>query len=47
MPGGEPSPPAELTRDAALAADAAARYGWDLDWEPDGMTLRSSARTTR
>ncbi len=23
-----------------VQADAAARYGWTLDWNPDGMTLR-------
>jgi uncharacterized protein involved in tellurium resistance len=23
-----------------IQADAAARYGWTLDWNPDGMTLR-------
>ncbi len=23
-----------------VQADAAARYGWALDWNPDGMTLR-------
>ncbi len=24
-----------------VQADAAARYGWTLDWNPDGMTLRA------
>jgi uncharacterized protein involved in tellurium resistance len=27
-----------------VQADAAAKYGWALDWNPDGMTLRSSVR---
>ena len=30
-----------------VQADAAARYGWALDWNPDGMTLRSSVRDRR
>ena len=27
-----------------LHAEAAERYGWALEWNPDGMTLRSSVR---
>jgi hypothetical protein len=25
-----------------LQADAAARYGWTLEWNPDQMTVRSA-----
>lgn len=30
-----------------LQADAAERYGWALDWNPDGMTLRSAPGSRR
>jgi uncharacterized protein involved in tellurium resistance len=30
-----------------LQADAAPRYGWALDWNPDGMTLRSGPGSGR
>jgi stress response protein SCP2/uncharacterized protein involved in tellurium resistance len=29
-----------------LHADAAARYGWSMEWNPDGMTVRASGRAT-
>jgi stress response protein SCP2/uncharacterized protein involved in tellurium resistance len=29
-----------------MQADAAGRYGWQLDWNPDGATLRTSAVAT-
>jgi uncharacterized protein involved in tellurium resistance len=28
-------------------SDAAVRYGWHLDWNPDGMTLRAAAPSRR
>ncbi len=28
----------------ATLSDAAARFGWELDWAPDGMGLRTSER---
>jgi uncharacterized protein involved in tellurium resistance len=28
-----------------VQADAASRYGWALDWNPDGMTVRTTGRS--